>query len=79
MSHKSCFVFFRSYEPRTLRLSNYTNAGHFFNDSSVVERRVDDRKVAYIWFDFRTGNALLCPWETQSKHIFHWGHVVYPL
>ena len=38
--------------------------------SSEVERRASDRKVTDPWFDSRTGNASLCPWERFFTFIF---------
>ena len=37
------------------------------DDSSVVERRASDRKVADPWFDSRIGSTLLCPWERSLR------------
>ena len=42
-------------------------------DSSVVERRVSDQKVADSRFDSRTANASLCHWERQFTLISHLG------
>ena len=44
-----------------------------------TERRASDRKVAGRWFDSRTGDASLCPWEGHFTSISHWGQAVYPL
>ena len=41
-------------------------------DSSVVERRAGDRKAADLWFDSRTGNASLYPWERHFTPVSHW-------
>ena len=35
-------------------------------------RRVCDRKLVGSRFDFRTGNASLCPWKRHFTLIFHW-------
>ena len=47
--------------------------------AQMVEHRVGDRKVADSRFDFRTGNASLCPWERQFTLISHCGQAVHPL
>ena len=42
-------------------------------DSSVVERRVSDRKVADSRFDSRAGKAQLCPKKIHLTYISHRG------
>ena len=37
------------------------------------------KKVADPWFESRSGNASLCPWERHFTLISHWGRAVYPL
>ena len=48
-------------------------------DSSVVERRASDRKIADPWFDSRTGNASLSPWQRHYTPISHLNQAVYRL
>ena len=48
------------------------------SDSSVVEPRVSDRKVADSWFDSRPGSASLHPWERHCILISHCGQAVCP-
>ena len=45
----------------------------------MIELWVSNRKVADPWFDSRTGNALLRPWDSLFTLIFHWSQAVYPI
>ena len=49
------------------------------DDSSWVKHQASDGKVADLWFDSRTGNALLCSWERHLTLISHRGQAVHPL
>ena len=45
----------------------------------MVERLFSNRKIADPWFDFRSGNASLCPWERHSTRISHSRQAVLPI
>ena len=48
-------------------------------DSSVVERRVSNRKIADPRFDSHTGSASFCTLKRHFTFIFYWGRALYPL
>ena len=58
-----------------LRVHDHAYGG----DSSVVERRIRDRKVADFRFDSQTGNASLCPWKRYFTLVSHRDEAVYLL
>ena len=53
---------------KLIAVFDWTSGG----DSSVVERRASDRKVADPWFDFRTGFRAYLPSGGQAVYSLWW-------
>ena len=82
MNSNSSVKLTRSNLFRTLSLNVYFNFNQlvaYSGDSSVADYRASDRKVVSRGFDFRTGNASLCPRERCFTLISQLGQTVYQL
>ena len=51
----------------------YCNSTNKSGNSSVVEHRASDWKLADSWFDSRTSHSSSCSWEIHFTHISHRG------